>query len=103
MFCSNDNVYQNSISLFSVSSLVFKRFQQKRYFADVSFYKTHLFKITLDGIMASVCGRVHVCALLISKEQRIEQEMSEMIRPLVLNKYMHLIPLLTLLNTFSKY
>ena len=101
MFCSNDHVYQNSISLFSVSSLVFKQFQPKRYFADLSFYKTHLFKITLDGIMACVC--VCVCAQLISKKQRIEKEMSEMIRPLVLNKYMHLIPLLTLLNTFSKY
>lgn len=97
MICSNDNVYQDSISLFFVSSLVFKQLQQNRYFIDLSFYKPNLFKITLDGIMASgVC----VCALLISKKQRIELEMSEMITPLVLNMYMYIVLLLTLLNTF---
>lgn len=69
MFCSNDNVYQNSISLFSVSSLVFKQFQQKRYFVDLSFYKTQLFKITLGGIMASVCVRVCVCTVDIQKAE----------------------------------
>ena len=99
MFCSNDNVYQDSISLFFVSSLVFKQFQQNRYFVDLSFCKTNLFKITLDGVRACVC----VCALLISKKQRIELEMSEMITPLVLNMYMHVVLLLILLNTFSKY
>ena len=101
MFFSNDSVYQDSTSLYFVSSLVFKQFQQNRYFVDLSFYKTNLFKITLDGVMACVC--VCVCALLISKKQRIELEMSEMITPLVLNMYMHVVLLLTLLNTFSKY
>ena len=72
MFCSNDHVYQNSISLFSVSSLVFKQFQPKRYFADLSFYKTHLFKITLDGIMACVCVCVCVCTVDIQKAENRE-------------------------------
>lgn len=66
MICSNDNVYQDSISLFFVSSLVFKQLQQNRYFIDLSFYKPNLFKITLDGIMASgVC----VCTADIQKAE----------------------------------
>ena len=67
MFFSNDSVYQDSTSLYFVSSLVFKQFQQNRYFVDLSFYKTNLFKITLDGVMACVC--VCVCIADIQKAE----------------------------------
>lgn len=95
MICSNDNVYQDSISFF-VSSLVFKQLQQNRYFIDLSFLQTKFVQDNFRWHNGLWC----VCVHWVDIQKRIELDVSEMITPLVLNMYMYIVLSLTLLNTF---